>query len=142
MRPEDAAAAYAAFFESLTPARLGELEALCAPSVRFRDPFNEVHGVAAFRAVLATMFADLEAPRFAVGDRACSGRVCYLRWSFTARTRGRPLSIEGMSEVHFDASGRVLAHVDHWDAASQLYERLPLLGPVLRLVRRRLAAPV
>jgi hypothetical protein len=44
-----------------------------------------------------------------------------------------------MTEVHFDQSGKVAAHLDHWDAASQLYEHVPLLGGVLRIIRRRLA---
>ena len=47
-----------------------------------------------------------------------------------------------MSEVTLAEDGRVLAHIDHWDPAAQLYERVPVLGAVLRMIRRRLAAPV
>jgi len=46
-----------------------------------------------------------------------------------------------MAEVTLDAGGRVLRHVDHWDPAAQIYEREPLLGGLMRYLRRRLAAP-
>jgi len=36
--------------------------------------------------------------------------------------------------------GKVVEHIDYWDAAEQVYERLPLLGPILRRVRQRLGS--
>jgi hypothetical protein len=76
-----------------------------------------------------------------VTDRATSGRTAYLRWTFAFRPKGRAAvwTIEGMSEVAFDADGRALSHVDHWDAGGQFYARLPVLGTLIRLVKRRLA---
>ena len=139
---EAAVAAYAAFYEGLTPESLGRLDALCAPDVRFRDPFNDVTGIAAYRAILADMFERVAAPSFEVVDWASSGRVAYLRWVFTflPSKGGAPWRIEGMSEVHFDRLGRVAAHLDHWDSGAQFYARLPVLGRLIGLVRRRLAA--
>lgn len=138
---EAAVAAYIDFYESLTADRLGQLNKLCAPDVRFRDPFNDVTGVAAYRAVLARMFEELSAPRFEVADWALSGRVAYLRWDFTFKTRkaSQTWHIEGMSEVHFDRRGRVTAHLDHWDSGGQFYARLPVLRHAINLVRKRLA---
>jgi hypothetical protein len=45
-----------------------------------------------------------------------------------------------MSELRFAADGRVREHIDHWDAAAQVYERLPLIGGLMRLIRRRFAS--
>ncbi len=140
---EAAVAAYVAFYEGLTPESLGRLDELCSPTVRFRDPFNDVTGVAAYRGILARMFEDVAEPRFEVIDRALSGRVAYLRWdfSFTPRKGGAPWHIEGMTEVHFDDRDRVAAHLDHWDSGSQFYGRLPLLRHLIGLIRKRLAVP-
>jgi hypothetical protein len=136
---EAAVAAYLAFYEGLTPNSLDGLEALCASDVRFRDPFNDVTGVAAYRAILERMFEDVAAPCFTVIDRAISGWVAYLRWdfSFVPQSGGAPWRIEGVSEVHFDAEGRVAAHLDHWDSGNQFYGRLPLLRHVIGLIRKR-----
>ena len=127
-----AARAYAGFFETLTQAGLADLDRFVVPEVRFVDPFNDVTGVEGMRRVLGRMFVDLPDARFRVSDVAV-GQAAYLRWSFA----GGRWAIEGMSEVHFAGDGRARLHVDHWDAAGQLYARIPVLGWVLRAVRRR-----
>ncbi len=141
MTLESAARAYAAFFETVTPETLPELRRLCAPAIRFRDPFNDLTGIDSFMAVFEEMYATVEVPRFAVLHQAFSGQVCYLRWRFTGRLKGRKINfeIEGMTEVQFDAAGLVIAHIDHWDAAGQVYEKIPVLGSLLRFFRRRIA---
>ena len=141
MTIEQAAAAYARFYEDLTPDTIARLRAICTPDVRFRDPFNDVTGIDSYVAVLEKMFEDIAEPRFRVVDKALSGRVCYLRWDFSFRLKrgGAPWRFEGMSEVHFDEAGLVAAHLDHWDSGGQFYARLPVLGWLIRQVRRRLA---
>ena len=86
------------------------------------------------------MFRDLGQPRFVVTRIASDGPVSFIRWDFTFELRGRPLRIEGVSEVEIDGEGKVARHIDHWDAAGQVYERIPLLGGLLRQVRKRIAA--
>ncbi len=137
---DTAVAAYVAFYEALSPESLDRLDTLCTTDVRFRDPFNDVRGVASYRAILARMFEDVSAPRFQVRDWARTNQIAYLRWDFTFRSRnGTSWHIEGVSEVHFDEEGLVAAHLDHWDSGVQFFGRLPLLGSLIRLVRKRLA---
>lgn len=133
---------YSKAFEALTPDALDGLCALCAETVQFKDPFNDVTGIEAFRAIFSHMFATLEEPRFTVSHIACSDDTAFLRWRFCFRPQGSRENwvIEGMSEVRFNHAGKVCYHCDHWDAAEQFYAKLPFLGWVLRLIKRRLAA--
>ncbi len=134
-----AAERYIAFCEGMTPGDLDRLEVFCAPDIHFRDPFNEVTGVDAYRRVLAKMFEDAGQPDFAVTGHAIAGEICYLRWHFAfRRSNGEVLRIPGMSEIHFDSAGRVAVHFDYWDAG-QIYETVPLLRNLVRLVKRRLS---
>ena len=137
------ARAYARFWEELTPATAARFLEVAHPEVRFRDPFNDIQGADRVVALLEHMFEQLGDVAFSVEDEALCGRKAFLRWSFHCRLkhwpRTRPFVIEGVSEVVFDEAGLALLHVDHWDAAGQVYERVPLLGGALRLVRRRLA---
>lgn len=130
-----AAEAYGRYFETLTPAALDDLERFVVPEVHFVDPFNDVVGSAEMRRILARMFADLPDAHFTVTDVAI-GRAGYLRWRFT----GGRWTFEGVSELDFAADGRVRRHLDHWDAAGQLYARLPILGSVIRAVRRKVGS--
>jgi hypothetical protein len=65
-----------------------------------------------------------------------------LTWDMTFRIRRlRPLelrTIHGATHLKFDATGRVAYHRDYWDAAEELYAKLPLIGPLMRWLRRRM----
>jgi len=52
---------------------------------------------------------------------------------------GLSLSFAGMSELTFTADGKVARHIDHWDASKAFYEKLPLVGALLRAIRRRVS---
>jgi len=40
------------------------------------------------------------------------------------------------THVRFASDGRVNFHRDHWDAAEEPYEKLPLLGSLMRALKR------
>ena len=131
---------YRACLEGLTADSLDDLRALIAPGVRFADPFNDVTGADAMIAVFRDLFDRLGPVGFTVLDLMHDGDRCMMHWRFTARLRGRPWSFSGTSVVTFDAGGLVREHVDHWDAAADFYERLPVIGWQLAWIRRRLAS--
>ena len=45
--------------------------------------------------------------------------------------------IHGTSHIRFAADGRVQYHRDYWDAAGELYEQLPLVGLLMRFLKKR-----
>lgn len=137
-----AVADYISFFENLTPADLERFEQVFAPDARFRDPFNDARGVAAVRRVFEKMFADIDSHKFKVLDHAVAGDRAYLNWEFQLTPRGKSKiwPIKGMSVIVFREDGKVTAHIDHYDAAGQIYEKIPVIGAVLRRLRRRIAA--
>jgi len=132
--------AYIGFFTTLTPESLTEIDRVFMEHARFRDPFNEAFGQVAIRHVFEHMFRVTMEPRFVVTDVMESGDAAFLRWEFTCRIRGRTLDLTGVSHVRFAADGRVVEHVDYWDPVAGLYDRLPVIGALLRWLRRRMAA--
>jgi hypothetical protein len=48
--------------------------------------------------------------------------------------------IHGVSHLRFDASGKVCYHRDYWDAAEELYEKLPLIGSVVRFFHKKFSS--
>lgn len=127
-------------FEALTPATLAALVGLYAPEARFKDPFNEVQGPAAIRAIFEHMFRALAEPRFVVREAVVQGDDCFLTWDFLFRFRRGDDALQcvrGASHLKFDAQGRVTLHRDYWDAAEELYEKLPVVGALMRWLRRK-----
>jgi predicted ester cyclase len=129
---------YRRYLEGLSPETLGALGDFVTPDVHFKDPFNDVNGVEAMRRVLGHMFENVRDIRFTVSHMATDGNVCFMSWRFDGQLRDRAWSFNGTSVVSFNADGRVIEHIDHWDAAGDFYEHLPVIGHLLRFVRRRL----
>ena len=131
----------AAWFERLQPATLDSIGDIYAPDASFADPFNDVRGVESVRRVYEHMFASLVAPRFKVTTIVVETDQAFMTWTFDFRLGAKPYSIVGCTHFRLDALGRIILHRDYWDAAREVYEHVPLLGAVLRLLRRRLKAP-
>lgn len=129
------------FYETLSPAALADLGALYTDDARFKDPFNEVHGVPAIRGIFEHMYVNLHAPRFVVTQRVVDGDQCFLVWEFRFRFRRFDTHTEqvvrGGSHLRLAADGRISDHRDYWDAAEELYEKLPLVGGLMRWLKRR-----
>ncbi|WP_374661579.1 nuclear transport factor 2 family protein [Inhella sp.] len=128
------------FYENLSAADVARMGELYDAHAYFRDPFNEVHGLAKVQRIFAHMFESLETPRFEVREAFGAGDQAFLTWDFSFRVRGRSLRIHGSSHLKFAPDGKVIYHRDYWDAAEELWEKLPLLGSVLRWLKKRLRA--
>ena len=128
------------FFESLSPGDLQRLDELYAADATFKDPINEVRGVTAIQGIFEHMFDALHEPRFVVKDTVTEGDQCLLTWDFTFRFRrfaDAPQRVHGATHLRFDPAGRIAMHRDYWDAAEELYEKLPVLGTLMRWLKRR-----
>lgn len=127
-------------FEALAPNTIDTLCALYADDARFKDPFNDVRGHAALRGVFTHMFQALDAPRFEIRDVVVQDDQCFLTWDFRFRMkrfdRGEQ-TIHGGTHLRFGADGRITLHRDYWDAAEELYEKLPVVGALMRWLKRR-----
>lgn len=126
-----------AWYATLTPDSVRQAGRFYAPDAQFRDPFNDVRGVAAIEAVFGHMFVNTQEPRFIIGERIVQGEQVFVTWRFVFRLRGAPYEICGGSHLRFNQAGLVVLHRDYWDAAEELLQKLPLFGAPIRWLRRR-----
>ena len=128
------------WFESITPETVAQVAQFYGDDAYFKDPFQEVRGVAAVTHVYGHMFKQVVKPRFKVQQRfhAANGEVM-LTWDFLFEMRGKPQVVRGTTHLQFAADGRINSHRDYWDVAEELYEKLPVLGSLMRFLKRQAA---
>jgi steroid Delta-isomerase len=127
-------------FEALTPADVSRLGEYYTADAVFKDPFNAVRGVPAIQAVFSHMYVALDAPRFVIHDVITQGDQCVLTWDFIFRFRRfnrATQTVRGASHLKLDAAGLITLHRDYWDAAEELYEKLPAVGALMRWLKRQ-----
>ncbi|MGB7535507.1 MAG: nuclear transport factor 2 family protein [Azonexus sp.] len=132
------------FYQGLALEDIARFPEFYSADAYFKDPFNEVRGVAAVQRIFAHMFEQVGEPRFVVSERVVDDGGAMLIWTFSFRAGrrggGGTQVIRGVSHLRFDAAGKVSYHRDYWDAAEELYMKLPILGVLMRGLRRALAA--
>ena len=132
------------FFADFSPAKIESLlEQTYAPEVWFNDTLKTVRGTGPLKHYLSESASAVDACRVEIHDISHNGSGDYLvRWSMMIRfkrfKRGQDTHSIGVSHLRFDRDGRVLLQQDYWDAAQGLFEHVPLLGAMIRAIKRRL----
>jgi hypothetical protein len=131
----------ATFFETLSPQSVAQLHTLYAPQARFKDPFNEVQGLNEIERIFRHMYVALDQPHFVITGQLVDGPQAFLTWEFRFRFKRFDTTtlqtVRGGSHVVFNEQGLVTLHRDYWDAAEELYEKLPVVGGVMRWLKKR-----
>ena len=141
MNARDITARIATLFEQLTPDSVPQLLQLYAADARFKDPFNDVRGLSEIARIFSHMYVALDQPHFVVTNRLVDGEQAFLVWEFRFRFKRFDTqtwqTVHGSTHLQFNAQGLITLHRDYWDAAEELYEKLPVLGALMRWLKQR-----
>ena len=133
-----------AFYENFSIADVARFGEFYSTDAWFKDPFNEVSGLPAIQRIFSHMFSQVAEPRFHIEERLVADNGAMLVWTFHYRMPrlggGGNQVMRGASHLRFDAAGKVNDHRDYWDAAEELYMKLPAVGWLMRGLRRMISA--
>jgi hypothetical protein len=130
------------WYSTLTPERVRLAVDFYHARSWFKDPFNEVQGVDAIIKVFDHMFITTESPQFIMAEQIVQNNQAFVTWTFNFQLKGKSYSVAGSSHLKFDEHGLILVHRDYWDAAEELFQKLPLVGAPVRWLRQQFAIPL
>ncbi len=126
-------------FNRLGSGSLWLLEDLYADDLFFEDPLHRIHGLPALRTYLARLYAGVIHCAFTFEHEVVAADQAMLTWTMhlahASVGRGNPVHLPGASHIRF--TDKVHYHRDYFDVGALLYERVPLLGAVIRAVKAR-----
>lgn len=128
------------WYQTLSPETVNRVPEFYDERARFRDPFNDVRGHHAIIAIFQHMFDNSEQPRFVIDERQQHNHCYWISWHFHVTLMGKAIEIEGASRLDLAEDGRIIRHLDYWDA-SDLFAQLPLIGTIVCKLKHRLQAP-
>lgn len=130
------------FYRKLDKNCTKDLHKFYCERVTFTDPFHQVQGLDALVAYFDKLYARVTAIQFEFEEPDLVGERCWCSWVMTyshpSINGGKPVRVEGVSRLDWQ-DGKVIAHRDFFDGGQMLYEKLPLLGSVIRWLQRRMA---
>jgi limonene-1,2-epoxide hydrolase len=132
------------FFEKLSKDNMSLVEDFYHPLVDFTDPIGHIKGSEKIKAYYGNMYKNVKSINFKFTNFHEAGDTVVAIWTMTLETEqlngGTPYSVAGNSVIKFDEAGKVIYHRDYFDMGAFIYERLPVLGFVIKKIKKRLEA--
>jgi hypothetical protein len=133
---------FLAVYHRLTADNLDLLDRIYTADIEFCDPAHKIRGLDALHRYFAELYRNVDSISFSFHSRHLIDGEAYLSWRMNFRhpklARGRMIEVDGLSYLQFDDSGKVRYHRDYFDLGAMLYEHLPLLGSLVKSIKRRL----
>ena len=129
-------------FNQLDKNHLELLEQIYTPDVKFRDPVHTLNGLPALRDYYSRLYEGVLSCQFTFEAEVIESQQGMLAWVMRFQHRrfraGETLELSGISQLQFLDDGRVHNHRDYFDMGEFIYERVPVLGSVIRTIKKRL----
>ncbi|GGD66270.1 nuclear transport factor 2 family protein [Lacimicrobium alkaliphilum] len=130
------------FYENLNASSLAELNTVYTQNVRFIDPVGEHNGLEALHSYFDNLLENCTTCHFTLHQTQLVEQHGFVTWtmafSHPKLINGKTLCLEGCSEIRFSADQKVCFQRDYYDLGAMLYEHLPVLGPAIKWLKRRL----
>lgn len=129
------------FYAGFSPDSLGQLDSIYTQDVEFRDPVHTLHGCLALKAYFRRMCVNLRHYSIRYLDEHIGADSAWLGWEMDFAHKhlagGRTLTVRGMTQLRY--TSKVYSHEDCYDLGALVYEHVPLVGPLNRLLKQRMA---
>lgn len=129
-------------YQKLNADNLFLLAEIYTPEIHFIDPAHELRGLAEVEAYFLRLYANLTHINFNFFHPHRSVSEGYVQWQMTFShpqiLRGKHIVVPGTTFIKFDKRDKVFFHRDYFDLGAMLYQHLPLLGPTVKMINRRL----
>ncbi|WP_417877094.1 nuclear transport factor 2 family protein [Vibrio sp.] len=128
-------------YQQLSKENLHLLEEVYHPDVVFEDAAHRLEGRIALYRYFQSLYTNVIRCDFDIHEHQQVGESGFITWSMELLhpklQNGSPITVNGASHLKF-SDGQVIYHRDYFDLGEMLYENLPLLGAVVKMVKQRI----
>lgn len=129
-------------FNALNKDNVAEVvEQFYHPDLEFSDPIVKVKGREAMKKYYANMYKNVKEVRFAFNEFVSMGDTVVGVWVMTLKTDalngGEAFTVDGNSVIKFK-DGQAIYHRDYFDVGAMVYEKIPVVGWMVRKVKSKL----
>lgn len=131
---------FKAFYQDVKHPQLDKIDEIYAENIVFKDPVHELRGAEVLHSYLSEMSVNVQSGRFEYLDQVVTEDTAYIKWNMHfkhPKLGKKTITVRGISQVQFN--GRIYFHEDIYDLGQLIYEHVPLLGSVVKGLKRRLA---
>ncbi len=130
-------------FNELGVDNLDVLDSFYEVKAEFQDPAVKIKGLANLKKYYAAVYKNVKSIQFDFTEIVKNDLCYYATWTMHLSAKGlnsgKKYSVEGLSVIRFNEKNLVTYHRDYFDLGGMVYEKLPVLGPLVGLIKKKLA---
>jgi len=128
------------FYENFSKESLALLDDIYTQDVEFVDPIHKLEGMLALKTYFRGMLKNMQHYEMHYNEIIVNRDCVHFSWemNFSHRqlNKGQPITVKGMSLLKF--TSKVYYHEDCYDLGALVYEHVPVLGYLTRLLKKRM----
>ncbi|MDJ0831953.1 MAG: nuclear transport factor 2 family protein [Gammaproteobacteria bacterium] len=128
------------YYEKLDQNPLSQLGEIYSDDIEFCDPVHCVHGIETFTRYFEEMMQQVQRCWFDIEQVIEQDNEAYVRWVMNFQhprlNGGNLIEVPGVSHLRFGE--KIDYHCDYYDLGAMLYEHIPLLGSLVKGIKKRL----
>lgn len=115
------------------------LDDVYSDSIVFSDPLHRLEGLGSVKSYMAHMYQNISNYSISINDAMVAHEQAYLQWTmqFSHRrlNKGQLIVFDGVSRLTFE--NKITHHHDYYDLGAMLYEYIPLIGNMIKLIKAK-----
>lgn len=128
-------------YQALNKNNLHLLGQVYGDDIIFTDPMHQISGLESLTQYFAKLYENVQHIQFEIKEVQQSDSQASLFWQMQYRhpklNKGLLIRVDGMSQLKFN--DKIYFHRDYFDLGQMLYEQVPCVGGLIRLLKTRAA---
>jgi limonene-1,2-epoxide hydrolase len=133
---------FTSFYRNLDRDSLDDLQEIYTQDVVFIDPVTRHQGLFELNEYFSALMENTQHCTFDIQLTTTSAEFVFVTWSMTFQNTklkaGKMITVDGVSELKIEGD-KIRYQRDYYDLGVMVYENIPLLGTMIRAIKRRLA---
>ena len=129
-------------YKTLGKGNLNQLGLIYSDDINFIDGLHNLQGLNQLSDYFVHLYENLLFCHFSIEDvipgEGQASIVWVMHYAHPKINKGKPIFVNGCSHLKFNE--KIYYHRDFLDMGQMLYEHLPLLGGVIRTIKKRVAS--
>jgi hypothetical protein len=127
------------YFSQINFKNNSTLDEIYSDRIVFKDPIHEIQGIENLKEYFNKLNENLIEGSFQFTDESIVDNKAFLSWEMSLKLK-RPkknMKASGISVLTFE--DKIISQRDYFDAGELFYENIPILGGIIRSIKKKLS---
>lgn len=116
------------------------LNEIYSDNVLFIDPIHRISGIENLKSYFKKLDSNLIEGSFRFIDESIRDNTAYLQWEMNLRLKRPRKNVKASGISVLTVEQKITSHRDYFDAGELFYENIPVLGSIIRSIKKKMAS--